>query len=123
MEELLQLYEKLSDLMDREKKFIESEEIGSLSNNLEEKEKIMKKIERFDIDEYFAQLEDGAEKAKYLYRRLEELKNAEAENIKEMQNSRREIKEKLVKLYSREKSIKGYRNKGKFEAKFFDEKK
>jgi len=39
-----------------------------------------------------------------------------------MQNSRREIKEKMIKLYSREKSIKGYIKRGKIEAKFFDEK-
>src|SRR6056297_3663946 len=108
MENLLQLYEKLGDLMDREKKFIESEEIQFLSENLKEKEKIMKKIDEVDIDKYFSELEDGPEKAKYLYRRLEELKTSETKNIEKMQNSRREIKEKMIKLYSREKSIKGY---------------
>ncbi|RCW47707.1 MULTISPECIES: hypothetical protein [unclassified Halanaerobium] len=122
MEDLLQLYEKLSDLMNREKKLIESEEIEALSNNLKEKEKIMKKIESVDVDEYFSELEDGDKKAKYLYRRLEELRSAEAENIEKMQNSRGKIKEKLVNLYSREKSIKGYKKRGKYEAKFFDEK-
>lgn len=115
MEELYQLYKELEKLALEEKELIAEDEYQSLESVLAQKNEIIKKIDEIDKDKYKAEHDRISEL-------LENLSSLEAEKISSLKAKKEKVKNKILKLYNREKSIKGYRKEEKFEAKFFDEK-
>lgn len=128
MEDLFKLYNQLKSLTESEKKYIEEEDFEGLKQKLSEKDKLIKKIDKIDQKEYFAKLAFSMDKAELKKKRddlMELMKNIskiQSENMERVEKKKKENKEKMISLYSREKSIKGYLNSDKYEAKFFDEK-
>lgn len=129
MEDLYQLYKELKKLALKEKKLIEEADYQSLKAALSQKDKLIKKIDEIDHELYFEKLEeknsdqvDLKEKRKAIYQLLKKTNELEQEKLKLLKQQKEDVKSKILKLYTREKSIKGYRKEEKFEAKFFDEK-
>ena len=128
MEDLFKLYNQLKLLTESEKKYIEEGDFEGLKQKLAEKDKLMEKIDKIDQKKYFAKLAFSMDRAELKKKRddlMELMKNIskiQSENMDRVEKKKKENKEKMISLYSREKSIKGYLNSDKYEAKFFDEK-
>jgi len=128
MEDLFKLYQKLKSLTKAESKFIEKSDFESLKEKLAKKNELIDKIDQIDQKEYFTRLafsidqKDLKKKRDNLYQLIKEISELQSQNMKALEEKKEENKEKMLSLYSREKSIKGYLNSDKYEAKFFDEK-
>ncbi|MFP4372315.1 MAG: flagellar export chaperone FlgN [Halanaerobium sp.] len=128
MEDLFKLYQKLKSLTEAESEIIAESDFESLKEKLAEKNKLIDQIDRIDQKEYFAKLAFSIdqkkleEKKNELYQLIQKISELQLQNMKKLEKQKEENKEKMISLYSREKSIKGYLNPDKYEAKFFDEK-
>jgi hypothetical protein len=129
MQDLYQLYKELQKLALAEQELIRDDEYQSLKIKLDEKNKLIKKIDRLDHGHYFkAVYEKNSDKAALekkrseIYQLLKIISELEEKKISLLKQKKNEVKNKILELYNREKSIKGYRKEEKYEAKFFDEK-
>jgi len=128
MEDLFKLYQKLKSLTKAESEIIEKGDFESLKEKLAKKNELIDKIDQIDQKEYFTRLafsidqKDLKKKRDNLYQLIKEISELQSQNMKALEEKKEENKEKMLSLYSREKSIKGYLNSDKYEAKFFDEK-
>ena len=129
MEDLFQLYQKLKSLTKAEKDLIAEGDFEVLQEKLAEKNELIEKIDQVDQKEYFASLaislngkEELQQKKAELFKLIKEISQIQAANMNSLEEKKKENKGKMMSLYSREKSIKGYLNSDKYEAKFFDEK-
>ena len=128
MEDLFKLYQKLKSLTKAESEIIEKGDFESLKEKLAKKNELIDKIDQIDQKEYFTRLafsidqKDLKKKRDNLYQLIKEISELQSRNMKALEEKKEENKEKMLSLYSREKSIKGYLNSDKYEAKFFDEK-
>jgi len=128
MLELFKLYQKLKSLTKTEKELIEEGDFDSLKNKLAQKNELIKRIDQIDQKEYFSQLADSCDKKELnekkakLYQLIKKISELQQQNMQALEKKKELNKEKMLSLYSREKSIKGYLNSDKYEAKFFDEK-
>ena len=128
MLELFKLYQKLKSLTKAEKKLIEEGDFDSLKNKLAQKNELIKRIDQIDQKEYFSRLADSSDKKELnekkaeLYQLIKKISELQQQNMQALEKKKELNKEKMLSLYSREKSIKGYLNSDKYEAKFFDEK-
>lgn len=120
---LLNLYQKLNEKVAEEKEFINAEAHEKLKNLLVAKNNLITKIEEKE-----AAIKSGKERKpqksdiKKIKEILAETAKAQQENMEILTQKKGKTKIKLLELYGRKKSIKGYHNKGHQEAKFFDEK-
>ncbi len=128
MKDLFKLYQRLKSLTKAETELIEEGDFNNLKEKLAEKNELIAKIEEIKQQEYFAQLafslskNELQQKRDELYQLMQEISNLQTQNMQALEKKKTENKEKMISLYSREKSIKGYLNSDKYEAKFFDEK-
>lgn len=128
MQDLYALYKKFKEISISEKELIAEEKFAVLNEKLTAKNEIIEQIEAVNQQEYFAKLafslsqEELAEKKEELICLLKEIAELQSENMKKLELKKSSNKEKMLSLYSREKSIKGYLSPDKYEAKFFDEK-
>lgn len=128
MQDLFELYKEIKKICSSEKELIAEEKFESLNEKLAAKNKIIEQIETVDHQEYFAKLafshspKELEKKKEDLVGLIKEIAELQSENMKELELKQSSNKEKMLSLYSREKSIKGYLNSDKYEAKFFDEK-
>ena len=128
MKDLFKLYQRLKSLTKAETDLIKEGDFNNLKEKLAEKNELIAVIDEIKQQEYFAQLafslsqEELQQKRDELYQLLEEISKLQSQNMQALEKKKTENKEKMISLYSREKSIKGYLNSDKYEAKFFDEK-
>jgi len=128
MKDLFKLYKKLKSLTEAEAEIITESDFEDLKEILAEKNKLIDQIEQIDQKEYFAKLafsmeqKELEEKRNELYQLMQEISGLQSQNMKKLEKQKEANKEKMISLYSREKSIKGYLNSDKYEAKFFDKK-
>ncbi|MGP3777330.1 hypothetical protein ACTWKD_00680 [Halanaerobium saccharolyticum] len=128
MKDLFKLYQKLKSLTEAERNLIEAGDFDILKEKLAQKNEIMAEIDKVEQQDYFAQLafslnrDELQDKKDELYKLMQEISKLQAQNMQALEDKKKENKEKMISLYSREKSIKGYLNSDKYEAKFFDEK-
>ncbi|MFW6273329.1 MAG: hypothetical protein ACOC17_00360 [Halanaerobium sp.] len=129
MQDLYQLYLELEEIALAEWEFIKNDDYKSLKSKLDEKNKLIKKIDSIDENQYFKKLyEQNRDKAlaekkhSQIYQLLKKISELEEKKIKLLKEKKIDVKNKILELYNREKSIKGYRKEEKYEAKFFDEK-
>lgn len=128
MKDLFKLYQKLKSLTEAERDLIEAGDFDILRENLAQKNEIISEIDKVEQQEYFAQLafslsrDQLQDKKDELFKLIQEITELQSQNMKTLEEKKKENKEKMISLYSREKSIKGYLNSDKYEAKFFDEK-
>jgi hypothetical protein len=128
MKDLFKLYQRLKSLTKAETDLIKEGDFNNLKEKLAEKNELIAVIDEIKQQEYFAQLafslsqEELQQKKDELYQLLEEISKLQSQNMQALEKKKTENKEKMISLYSREKSIKGYLNSDKYEAKFFDEK-
>ncbi|TDP89270.1 hypothetical protein C7957_12547 [Halanaerobium saccharolyticum] len=128
MKDLFKLYQKLKSLTEAERNLIEAGDFDILKEKSAQKNEIMAEIDKVEQQDYFAQLafslnrDELQDKKDELYKLMQEISKLQAQNMQALEDKKKENKEKMISLYSREKSIKGYLNSDKYEAKFFDEK-
>lgn len=128
MKDLFKLYQKLKSLTKAELDLIEESDFNNLKEKLAEKNKLIAEIDEIEQQEYFAQLafslskEELQQKKDDLYQLIQKISKLQSQNMQALEKKKSKNKEKMISLYSREKSIKGYLNSDKYEAKFFDEK-
>ena len=128
MKDLFKLYQKLKSLTKAEQNLIKKSDFNNIKEKLAEKDELIEEIDQIDQKEYFTHLafslnkKELQQKRDDLYKLLQEIRDLQSQNMKELEEKKKENKEKMLSLYSREKSIKGYLNSDKYEAKFFDEK-
>ena len=124
MSTLLDMYQLLKQKIVKEKDLIEAEAFEKLELLLKEKNEIIEKIDKLALknSEQKGQPEKNGEAADSQTKEiLAAALKAQAENIEMLSQKKGETKTKILELYSRQKSIKGYHNPGQQEAKFFDE--
>lgn len=128
MKDLFKLYQKLKSLTKAESDLIEEGDFNNLREKLAEKNKLIAQIDEIKQQDYFSRLAFSLSKAELqqkkedLYQLLQKINKLQSQNMQALEKKKTENKEKMISLYSREKSIKGYLNSDKYEAKFFDEK-
>ena len=128
MKDLFKLYQSLKSLTKTEAHLVEKGDFENLKEKLAEKNKLINEIDKIDQKDYFAQLAFSLSKAELqqkrdeLYQLVKKIAELQSKNMESLEKQKNKNKEKLISLYSREKSIKGYLNSDKYEAKFFDEK-
>ncbi|MFN2340089.1 MAG: hypothetical protein ABR547_02335 [Halanaerobium sp.] len=128
MKNLFKLYQELKSLTEAEADLIEESDFDNLKEKLAEKNKLIAEIDEIEQQEYFTQLAFSLTKAELqqkkedLYQLIQKTSKLQSQNMQALEKKKSENKEKMISLYSREKSIKGYLNSDKYEAKFFDEK-
>jgi hypothetical protein len=128
MSDLFKLYKKLKLITAEESELILNNDFENLKEKLAKKNELIDQIDQLNQKQYFVELafshDEKELKAKKndLYQLLQDINKLQLQNIKALENKKEENKEKMISLYSREKSIKGYLNSDKYEAKFFDEK-
>jgi hypothetical protein len=128
MKDLFKLYQKLKSLTKAESDLIEEGDFNNLKEKLAEKNKLIAKIDEIKQQDYFSRLAFSLSKAELqqkkedLYQLMQKINKLQSQNMQALEKKKNENKEKMISLYSREKSIKGYLNSDKYEAKFFDEK-
>lgn len=128
MKDLFKLYQKLKSLTEAEADLIEESDFDNLKEKLAAKNKLIAEIDEIKQQEYFTQLafslskEELQQKKNDLYQLIQKISKLQSQNMQALEKKKSENKEKMLSLYSREKSIKGYLNSDKYEAKFFDEK-
>jgi len=128
MKDLFKLYQKLKSLTKAEADLIREGDFDNLKEKLAEKNELIAEIDEIKQEKYFAQLafslskEELQQKRDDLYQLLQKISKLQSQNMQALEKKKTENKEKMLSLYSREKSIKGYLNSDKYEAKFFDEK-
>ncbi|RAK04922.1 hypothetical protein C8C77_1377 [Halanaerobium saccharolyticum] len=128
MKDLYQLYQNLKSLTKAEADLIEEGDFNNLKEKLEEKNSLIAEIDKIEPKNYFTRLafslskEELQKKREALYQLMQEISELQSQNMQALEKKKIENKEKMISLYSREKSIKGYLNSDKYEAKFFDEK-
>lgn len=124
MSTLLDLYQLLKQKVVKEKDLIEAEAFEKLELLLKEKNEIIKKIDKItlkssDQSEHSEKNEESANQK--ITEILAAALKAQAQNIELISQKKGDTKTKILELYSRQKSIRGYHNPGQQEAKFFDE--
>lgn len=123
MASLLNLYQKLKQKLAEEKEYIKSEAFTELKDIIAKKSDLMTEIEKKEAaikaGEAEKIQESELEKIKEI---LSEASKLQEQNMELLNKKKGETQTKLLDLYGRKKSIKGYYNKGHQEAKFFDEK-
>ncbi len=128
MKDLFKLYQQLKSLTKAEANLIKEGDFNNLKEKLAEKNKLIAEIDKIAPKDYFAQLAFSLSKAELqqkrdkLYQLMQEISGLQSQNMQALEKKKDENKKKMISLYSREKSIKGYLNSDKYEAKFFDEK-
>jgi seryl-tRNA synthetase len=128
MKDLFKLYQKLKSLTEAEKNLIEAGDFDILKEKLDKKNEVIAEIDKLELKDYFAQLafsltkDELQNKRDELYKLMQEINKLQSQNMETLEEKKKENKKKMISLYSREKSIKGYLNSDKYEAKFFDEK-
>lgn len=123
MASLLSLYQKLNKKIKEENSLIKAENFQKLKEILAEKNSLIAEIETKEtaIKENRAAKLTAAE-LKSLKEILTETAELQDKNMESIIQKKKNTKTKLLELYGRKKSIKGYYNRGHQEAKFFDEK-
>ncbi len=124
MSNLLNLYENLEQKLLKEKDLIETEAFEKLEILLKEKNEIIEKIDKLSLksSEPSERSEENAESVSpKIEKILASILKVQSQNIELLSQKKGETKTKILELYSRQKSIKGYHNPGQQEAKFFDE--
>ncbi len=128
MKDLFKLYQKLKSLTEAEAELIEAGDFDILTKKLSQKNELIAEIDEIKQQDYFAQLafslnsDELQQRKKKLYNLMQEISEMQSQNLQALEEKKKLNKEKMISLYSREKSIKGYLNSDKYEAKFFDEK-
>lgn len=124
MNTLVDLYQLLKQKVVKEKDLIEAEAFEKLEILLKEKNEIIERIDKLVLkssaqSKKFENNEESADqKTKEI---LAAALKAQVQNIELLSQKKGDTKTKILELYSRQKSIKGYHNFGQQEAKFFDE--
>jgi len=124
MSTLLDMYQLLKQKIVKEKDLIEAEAFEELELLLKEKNEIIEKIDKLALknSEQKGQPEKNGEAADSQTKEiLAAALKAQTQNIELLSQKKGDTKTKILELYSRQKSIKGYLNPGQQEAKFFDE--
>jgi len=124
MSTLLDMYQLLKQKIVKEKDLIEAEAFEELELLLKEKNEIIEKIDKLALknSEQKGQPEKNGEAADSQTKEiLAAALKAQTQNIELLSQKKGDTKTKILELYSRQKSIKGYHNPGQQEAKFFDE--
>jgi hypothetical protein len=129
MIELFDLYQDLKFCVEKEADLIAEDNYQDLADVIEQKNILINKIDQIELKDFFrrlafevssqTELQDKKTKLQNLVSKINELQH---KNMANLENKKEEQKEILIALYNREKSIKGYLNPEKYEAKFFDEK-
>jgi small-conductance mechanosensitive channel len=128
MTDLFKLYKRLKSFTKAEAELLAKNDFENLKEKLSKKNELIDQIDQINPKEYFAELafsvnkEELKAKKNKLYQLMNEINKLQSQNIKTLENKKEKNKEKMISLYSREKSIKGYLNSDKYEAKFFDKK-
>ncbi|ADO76688.1 hypothetical protein [Halanaerobium praevalens] len=128
MKDLFDLYQALKLKTKEEKELISENDFEALKEKLVQKNDLIELIDQINVQQYFAKLAFSLNKKQLqakkdsLAQLIKAINTLQSQNIKALENKKKENKEKMISLYSREKSIKGYLNSDKYEAKFFDEK-
>lgn len=123
MASLLALYQKLNQKTAAEKNFIKAEDFSKLKEIIAEKNSLITEIEAKEraIEKNKA-AKLAAEEFESLKEILTQTAKLQNENMEFLTQKKGETQKKLLELYGRKKSIKGYYNRGHQEAKFFDQK-
>ena len=124
MSALFDLYQNLKQKLLKEKTLIAAEDFEKLEILLKEKNEIIEKIKKDDSKSSVQAAETKKAKtavSQKIEKILASIVKAQAQNIELLSQKKGETKTKILELYSRQKSIKGYHNPGQQEAKFFDE--
>ncbi|CCU80807.1 hypothetical protein HSACCH_02325 [Halanaerobium saccharolyticum subsp. saccharolyticum DSM 6643] len=124
MSALFDLYQNLKQKLLKEKTLIAAEDFEKLEILLKEKNEIIEKIKKDDSKSSVQAAETKKAKtavSQKIEKLLASIVKAQAQNIELLSQKKGETKTKILELYSRQKSIKGYHNPGQQEAKFFDE--
>ena len=124
MSALFDLYQNLKQKLLKEKTLIAAEDFEKLEILLKEKNEIIEKIKKDDSKSSVQAAESKKAKtavSQKIEKLLASIVKAQAQNIELLSQKKGETKTKILELYSRQKSIKGYHNPGQQEAKFFDE--
>ncbi|PTX16494.1 hypothetical protein SAMN04488598_12412 [Halanaerobium congolense] len=123
MASLLNLYQKLNQKIVEEKKYIQAAAYEELKELLAAKNDLIREIEEKEAAVKSAETKKLQKSdIKKLKELLAEAAEIQQENMEILTQKKGEIKTKLLELYGRKKSIKGYHNRGHQEAKFFDQK-
>jgi hypothetical protein len=128
MKDLFKLYQKLKSLTKAETDLIEAGDFNNLKEKLAEKDELIAEIDKIKQQDYFSRLaftlskDELQQKKEDLYQLMQQISELQSQNMQALEEKKTENKKKMISLYSREKSIKGYLNSDKYEAKFFDEK-
>ena len=123
MSALFDLYQNLKQKLLKEKTLIAAEDFEKLEILLKEKNEIIEKIKKDDSKSSIQAAKSKKAKttvSQKIEKLLASIVKAQAQNIELLSQKKGETKTKILELYSRQKSIKGYHNPGQQEAKFFD---
>lgn len=122
MEDLCELYKKLYNLTEKQKRLIDNGEFDNLVEVLEKKDKLIEKIDKRNLESYIKKQDKPKEVYKKIRDIMKKTKKLEDDNIEKLQEKSSDIKARMTELNRKENRRKGYNKKSSFEAKFIDEK-
>lgn len=123
MEDLEELYQEILSLTKKQREKIVDEDYGNLLEVLDNKDKIIDKIDKINLEKYIKKQKEPQKVYKNIKQYMEKIKELEDENMEIMQKEHSEMRVKLKDINMKEKSRKGYQNfNSKYDAKFIDKK-
>lgn len=118
----MDLYEQLYVLSKEQERLLTERNYDGLLKNLENKQKLIDKINQIDIEMYLNERNDAKEILKKLKRLMEKIKELDEMNSTELRKQYNMLGNKIKTLNKREKIRQGYMTGLNYEAKFIDKK-
>ncbi|MFW6287671.1 MAG: flagellar export chaperone FlgN [bacterium] len=122
MKNLLELYQKLYKLTEKQKQVIAKGDYDSLLQLLDDKQSFIDEIDKVDVKTYIRQQDSPETFLANLKNIMIKLKKLEDKNAEMMKQKYGDMKAKLKDFNSKQKSREGYQRINKYEAKFIDKK-
>ena len=120
--DLYNYYQKLYKLSQEQKKIIENSDYNQLLKILDQKQELIKEIEKINLEDYLKEQEVPQNSLDQLKNLMQNMKELEDENEKKLRGKKELLGEKMKDINLRRRGRKGYQTANKFDAKFIDKK-
>ncbi|MFW6238541.1 MAG: hypothetical protein ACOC5A_04855 [Halanaerobiales bacterium] len=118
---LLALYKKLYNLVQKEDEILAEEDYEELTDLLQEKNKVIERIEAADLLTFLKDRDDPEEDFHKMKEIMQKCRDLEDENISNLQKKKEEVKKNLGELKNLSKTRNKYLQQN-MDAKFIDKK-
>ncbi len=115
-------YQKLYKLSQEQKKAIENSDYDQLLKILNQKQNLIKEIEKINLEEYLNEQENHQDSLDQLKSLMQKMKELEDENEKKLRGKKELLGDKMKDINLKQRGRKGYQTANKFDAKFIDKK-